>query len=594
VALTPGGSGSEEDDSYDTEGTDGSEGMEDGAASPGSGPASAPGAGERGCTPPPASRLTTGQLVVLCIVNFNEAVQGGVLFPFVPFAVESWLGLQKTPQDIGRWVGIIIGSFYFAQLLCVAAWGKASDVYGRRRTLLLGLIGTAASMAMFAVSRSYPWALAARFLTGAGNGNVAICKTYVGEMAGGDTKAQGRGFALLSFTWGLGAIVAPTLGGFLADPASKYPALFGDWPFFQAYPYALPCLASVCVSAVGFVLGFLFLPETQVFVDTQLEQKQQKEHAAAVELQQADEEGGGDDDDEEQDLLSPSKAKASRQGKAANTNSFRSSSSVGAQQPGGVVTARSVLSDAATMRTIFAYGLLCIGAILFDELLPVWSMTAPAQGGLGFSESQIGTTMLFAGVSQIISQVFVYPRFNARFGPLRLFRHAMWPMSLIALFPAVAWLRGTDLMWPALGAAIVFKTFLVTFAFTSIIIATNNAANGRGLGIVNGIAQSAASFLRCVGPAAGGALFSSSLSWESLGRYRPFCVYLVAGLCFFAGFVASYILPESVNIPPTYKRAVATITPDEPNVDSHKKRTPQRAGRAHIGTKAKGKLQDAA
>ena len=35
-------------------------------------------------------RLPAFQMLVLCIVNLNEAVQGNVIWPFLPFAVQKW------------------------------------------------------------------------------------------------------------------------------------------------------------------------------------------------------------------------------------------------------------------------------------------------------------------------------------------------------------------------------------------------------------------------------------------------------------------------------------------------------------------------
>lgn len=46
-------------------------------------------------------------------------------------------------------------------------------------------------------------------------------------------------FAVSSFAWTLGSFVAPGIGGFLAEPAEQYPAIFRD-TIWERYPYALP------------------------------------------------------------------------------------------------------------------------------------------------------------------------------------------------------------------------------------------------------------------------------------------------------------------------------------------------------------------
>lgn len=125
----------------------------------------------------PLAQFNVAQVLVLCIINFSEALQGNLLWPFLPFAVQRW---GAPPEQIGAWVGLLASSFFLAQLLFVAGWGKAADTFGRRPTLLVGLVGTAISMTVFGFARSYEVALLARFLTGALNGNVSIAKTYMG------------------------------------------------------------------------------------------------------------------------------------------------------------------------------------------------------------------------------------------------------------------------------------------------------------------------------------------------------------------------------------------------------------------------------
>ena len=55
-------------------------------------------------------------------------------------------------------------------------------------------------------------------------------------------------------------MVGAALGGFLAEPARKYPAL--DSPFLREYPYVFPCIVSSIFCAISGVLSLYFLPET--------------------------------------------------------------------------------------------------------------------------------------------------------------------------------------------------------------------------------------------------------------------------------------------------------------------------------------------
>jgi len=92
------------------------------------------------------------KVIVLLCINYNESVQAQVIFPFVPFAVAHW-GVKE--HDIGFYVGVLIASFFFAQLLLVSWWGRLADYYGRRPILLVGLLGTAITMLIFGFATNY-------------------------------------------------------------------------------------------------------------------------------------------------------------------------------------------------------------------------------------------------------------------------------------------------------------------------------------------------------------------------------------------------------------------------------------------------------
>jgi MFS family permease len=77
-----------------------------------------------------------------------------------------------------------------------------------------------------------------------------------------DSSNQGEAFSMFGFMFGLGSLIAPTLGGLLADPVGKYPQLFGHITLLREYPYLLPCVVSSLFSLFGLVMGILYLEET--------------------------------------------------------------------------------------------------------------------------------------------------------------------------------------------------------------------------------------------------------------------------------------------------------------------------------------------
>ena len=85
-------------------------------------------------------------------------------------------------QDIAFWVGITAASFSFSQFTTGIFWGRASDHFGRKPTILAGLAGTLVSALVFGFAKSLPVAILARCMAGMLNGNVGIMRTIVAEI----------------------------------------------------------------------------------------------------------------------------------------------------------------------------------------------------------------------------------------------------------------------------------------------------------------------------------------------------------------------------------------------------------------------------
>jgi len=99
-------------------------------------------------------------------------------------------------DDIPFWVGITAASFPFSQFTSSVFWGRASDRFGRKATILFGVLGTLISSLLFGLSKSVPQAIAARCLCGLLNGNVGILRTFVAEIVP-EKHLQPRAFSLM-------------------------------------------------------------------------------------------------------------------------------------------------------------------------------------------------------------------------------------------------------------------------------------------------------------------------------------------------------------------------------------------------------------
>ena len=90
------------------------------------------------------------------------------VFPYLPAMIKSF-GVEQN--KVARWVGITSGVFSVCQSTTAVGWGKASDVYGRKPTIIFGLFSTMICFIIFGMSVSLPMAIIIRGVQGCGNGN---------------------------------------------------------------------------------------------------------------------------------------------------------------------------------------------------------------------------------------------------------------------------------------------------------------------------------------------------------------------------------------------------------------------------------------
>ena len=202
------------------------------------------------------------------------------------------------------------------------------------------------------------------------------------------------------------------------------------------------------------------------------------------------------------------------------------------------------------------YGLVAFTYNMLDEVVPIYAATPKSHYGLGLSSSQLGVPLSVGGVALMLLAVFVYPRVRKRTGTywcasFRCEQVICWSCALSKHLHAVASAAaftppthatvlcracrigltssiGVALLFPvssliAEGAgdmvAFVYLSFIVClrsasaiFAFTSVMVMVNLAAPKAHIGAVNGVGQALASFVRGIGPALGGTLWSLSIS----------------------------------------------------------------------------------
>ncbi|KAF8085612.1 hypothetical protein N665_0658s0014 [Sinapis alba] len=402
------------------------------------------------------------ELSFVWIIVLSTSLPISSLYPFLYYMIEDF-GVAKTEKDIGFYAGFIGCSFMLGRALTSVFWGIVADRYGRKPIILLGTISIAIFNALFGLSLNFWMAIGTRFLLGSFNCLLGTMKAYASEIF--RDEYQATAMSAVSTAWGIGLIIGPALGGFLAQPADKYPNVFSKESIFGRFRYALPCFT---ISAFALVVTILccFIPETL------------HNHKQDI--------TSGDDSYE---VLEAASHESGKKEKASQG---------------------SLLKNWPLMSSIIVYCVLCLHDTAYSEIFALWANSPRKYGGLSYSTNDVGTVLAISGLGLFSFQVFVYPFAERLLGPVLVTRFAGALMIPIQMsYPFIANLSGLSLSLLLNSASILINVLSVS-AITGLLILQNKAVDQSQRGAANGIAMTAMSLFKTVGPAGAGILFSLS------------------------------------------------------------------------------------
>ena len=148
----------------------------------------------------------------------------GVMLSIFMGAMESTVVATTMPRVVETLGNIQMYSWVFSGFLLTSTvtmplWGRLSDLYGRRRTFLIGLTIFLVGSALSGLSSDMRQLIVFRMLQGLGAGSlITIGMTIVGDLYGLERRAKMQGY--ISGVWGVASLVGPLLGGFLTDYVS--------------------------------------------------------------------------------------------------------------------------------------------------------------------------------------------------------------------------------------------------------------------------------------------------------------------------------------------------------------------------------------
>ncbi|KAJ1689006.1 hypothetical protein LUZ63_013161 [Rhynchospora breviuscula] len=416
-----------------------------------------------GCIQDQKNECTRGipyrEFFFVWLIMFATVLPVACLFPFLYFMIRD-LKIAKRVEDIGFYAGFVGASFMLGRALTSTVWGIIADHYGRKPVMIIGTITVIIFNTLFGLSVNYWMAIITRFLLGALNGLIGPIKAYAIEVC--NKEHQALGISLASSAWAVGLVVGPAIGGYLSQPAEKFPNIFSTVPLFKWFPYFLPCL---CISliAVSALISCIWLPET---LHTHGIDKEVESIEASTESNK-------------KETMGPSSPKQ-----------------------------QNLLKNWPLMSSILLFCIFSLDDMAFTEIFSLWAESDKRFGGLSFPSEDTGQVFVVSGFSLLLFQLFFYARLNRLLGPIILARIcAALSIPLLFGFPFMTYLSG-PILSVVVNCASLLKNILSVTIVNGTFILQNNAVPQDQRGAANGISITAMSLFKAVAPAASGAIFS--------------------------------------------------------------------------------------
>jgi EmrB/QacA subfamily drug resistance transporter len=160
--------------------------------------------------------------ILLCI--FLAAIDQTVVIPAVPAIAADLNGFGHL-----AW---IVSAYLLTSTAMTPIYGKLSDIYGRRKLLLVALAVFAVASVLCALAGSLGQLVAARALQGIGGaGLMAMAQASIADVV--SPRERGRYQGYMASTWGIASITGPIIGGWVTE------SLSWRWIFWINLPIAL-------------------------------------------------------------------------------------------------------------------------------------------------------------------------------------------------------------------------------------------------------------------------------------------------------------------------------------------------------------------
>jgi DHA1 family tetracycline resistance protein-like MFS transporter len=166
----------------------------------------------------------------------------GLIIPVMADLISQLKGIPVNQAS--TYGALLLSVFAITQFLCAPVIGNLSDRYGRRPVLLSSLLGFGIDYIILALAPAYGWLFIGRVIAGVTGASFTTATAYIADVSTDET-TRAKNFGLIGAAFGLGFVLGPALGAFLATWGIRA-------PFYAA--------AALCL--LNCLYGYFLLPES--------------------------------------------------------------------------------------------------------------------------------------------------------------------------------------------------------------------------------------------------------------------------------------------------------------------------------------------
>jgi MFS transporter, DHA1 family, tetracycline resistance protein len=180
-------------------------------------------------------------VIFIFITVLIDVIGIGIVIPIIPSLIKELSGgTVSQASQYAMWLVLLysVMQFIFSPII-----GGLSDQYGRRKVLLITLLGFAVDSLFQALAPTIAWLFVGRTISGILGASFSTANAYIADVSPPEKRSQN--FGMIGAAFGLGFIIGPTLGGLLGS--------FGP---------RIPFYASAVLSLCNWIYGYFVLPES--------------------------------------------------------------------------------------------------------------------------------------------------------------------------------------------------------------------------------------------------------------------------------------------------------------------------------------------